>query len=156
MIYPRRLNKPSGKPQMKWAILSTSIAGSMRSGTTCTVAVILGDIFNPHFGLCVREIERTLFKQGYSTFIISTDEDEQVERDAITTAISKRVDGIIICPTQKQTENLELMRRSGIPYVLMGRRYDDPAVDYAVSDDTQGGYIATRHMLENGHARILF
>ena len=97
-----------------------------------------------------------MFKQGYSTFIISTDEDEQVERDAIIKAISKRVDGIIICPTQKQTENLDLMRKSGIPYVLIGRCYDDLSIDYAVSDDTQGGYIATSHLLENGHSRILF
>jgi LacI family transcriptional regulator len=118
--------------------------------------VILGDIFNPHFGLWVREIETAMFKHGYSTLIINTDEDASIEHDAITTAISKRVDGIIICPTQKQNENLELMRKSGIPYVLIGRRCDDPNIDYVVNDDVQGGYIATRHLLDNGHKRILF
>lgn len=141
---------------MEMGYIVDSIAGSMRSGITRTIAVILGDIFNPHFGLNVREIERALFKQGYSTFIISTDEDEQVEREAIITAISKRVDGIIICPTQKEDENLDLIRKAGIPFVLIGRRYDDPSIDYVVNDDVQGGYIAARHLIDNGYQRILF
>jgi len=141
---------------MEMGYIVDSIAGSMRSGITRTIAVILGDIFNPHFGLNVREIERALFKFGYSTFIISTDEDERVERDAIITAISKRVDGIIICPTQKEDDNLELIRKAGIPYVLIGRRYNDPTIDYVVNDDVQGGYIAARYLLDNGYQRVLF
>jgi LacI family transcriptional regulator len=133
-----------------------SIAGSMRSGVTRTIAVILGDVLNPHFGNWVREIERTAFMHGYSTLIINTDEDENVELDAITTAISKRVDGIIICPTQKNEDNLALMHKSGIPHVLIGRHCSSFDCDYVVSDDVQGGYIATRYLIDQGHRHILF
>lgn len=136
--------------------IADAVAGSLRSGSTRTIAVILGDMSNPLFGLWVREIETSVFKQGYSTLIMNTDEDEKVEHNAVLTAISKRVDGIIICPTQKQSESIGLLQNSSIPYVLIGRRYDDSDMDYVVQDDVQGGYIATRHLLDKGKDRVLF
>lgn len=136
--------------------IADSIAGSLRSGSTRTISVIFGDMSNPHFGLWVREIETTVFRHGYSTLIINTDEDEKVEREAIVTAIGKRVDGIIICPTQKQCDYLGMLRKSGIPFVLIGRRCDEPDIDYVVLDDVQGGYVATKHLLDKGHASVLF
>ena len=133
-----------------------SVAGSMRSGSTRTIAVILGDVSNPHFGLWVREIETVVFQCGYNTLIINTDEDESVEQGAVVAAISKRVDGIIICPTQKQNDCIGLLRKSGIPFVLIGRRWEDLDTDYVVLDDVRGGYIATRNLMEQGADRILF
>lgn len=152
-VETRQLIKQKAK---EMGYIVDSIAGSMRSGITRTIAVILGDVFNPHFGNWVRDIERTAFTHGYSTLIINTDEDEHVELDAITTAISKRVDGIIICPTQKNEENLALMRKAGIPHVLIGRTCSSLDCDFVVNDDVQGGYIATHYLLDNGYRNILF
>lgn len=136
--------------------IADSVAGSLRSGSTRTIAVILGDVSNPHFGLWVREIETAVFRHGYNTLIINTDEDETVEQGAVIAAISKRVDGIIICPTQKQTDCIHLLQKSGIPFVLIGRRWEDLDTDYVVLDDVRGGYIATRNLMERGADRILF
>ena len=136
--------------------IADSVAGSLRSGKTRTIAVILGDVSNPHFGLWVREIETEVFRHGYNTLIINTDEDEDVEQSAVIAAIGKRVDGIIICPTQKQTDCLRLLQNSGIPFVLIGRRWEKADMDYVVLDDVRGGYIATRNLMERGADRILF
>lgn len=136
--------------------IADSVAGSLRSGSTRTIAVILGDVSNPHFGLLVREIEAEMFRHGYNTLIINTDEDESVELSAVIAAIGKRVDGIIICPTQKHTGCIDLMQKSGIPFILIGRRWEDRDTDYVVLDDVRGGYIATRNLMERGADRILF
>ncbi len=136
--------------------IADSVAGSLRSGRTRTIAVILGDVSNPHFGLWVREIETVVFRHGYNTLIINTDEDAEVEQSAIIAAIGKRVDGIIICPTQKQNDCLGLLQKSGVPFVLIGRRWEETNVDYVVLDDVRGGYIATRNLMERGASRILF
>ena len=135
--------------------IADSVAGSLRSGVSRTIAVILGDMANPHFGLWVREIETSAFRQGYSTLIINTDEDEQVEREAIRTAVGKRVDGIILCPTQKNDHNLGMLKKTGIPFVLIGRRYPDASLNYVVPDDVLGGRLAARHLLARGCRRIL-
>jgi LacI family transcriptional regulator len=137
--------------------IGNSIAGSLRSGFTRTIAVVVGDISNPHFGIMVKEIERVARKYNYTIFVISTEEDDDLEERAIYSAISKNVDGIIICPAQKSMKNIRFLQKNGIPFVLLGRRFEEePEYDYVICDDFTGGYQATKHLLDTGHRNILF
>ena len=131
-------------------------ASSMRSGQTKTITLIISDISNPLFGIMAKEIESQLAKNKYTLFIINTDGNTKAELNAVKSAISKTVDGIIICPTQNNTDAIELMESYGIPYILMGRRFDDIQTDYVVWDDVKGGYLATDYLIRKGHRRILF
>ena len=131
-------------------------ASSLRSGKTHSIAIIIGDISNPLFAIQVKEIEQTLRKNGYNAFVFNTDEDEQLEREAIISAISKCVDGILICPTQKSTANIELMTDKKIPFVLFGRYFENLDTNYVVLDDECGGYQAAMHLINQGHKDILF
>jgi len=135
--------------------IGNSIAGALRSGLTNTIAVILGDITNPHFSIMIKEIERVARTQKYTTFILNTDENEELEK-AIMSALAKMVDGIIICPTQKSSENILFLKKTNIPFVLIGRHFSDIDTDYVVCDDVNGGYLATKHLISIGHKRILF
>lgn len=132
------------------------LAGSLRSGVTKTVAIILGDISNPIFSIKVKEIDRVLRRYQYNTIIINTDEDSEVEHNAVMSAIGRNVDGIIICPTQKDKRIFSLMRQHGIPFVLLGRHFKQADMDSVVWDDENGGYLATRHLLNLGKKHILF
>ncbi len=149
----RKLIKETAR---KMGYISTSFSSSLRSGYTKTIALILGDISNPHFAIITKEIEKNAWKHKYSLLIINTDEDPDIEEQAIYAAISKKVDGIIICPTQKRKSNVEFIQKAGIPFVLIGRYFEDMDTDYVVCDDKKGGYLAIRHLIELGHKRILF
>jgi LacI family transcriptional regulator len=135
--------------------IGNAVARAMRSGRTFTVAVILGDISNPLFAIRVRELEAELRNHSYDTLVINTEEDCHLEARAVRTALARSVDGVIICPTQCGAEPLELLRTSGVPYVLMGRRFPDSADDYVVWDDREGARLATSHLLEIGRRRII-
>ena len=102
-----------------------------------------------------KELESALATHGYHVFVINTNEDPDLEKQAICSAIGKKVDGIILCPCQKGAENFDVLKKSGTPFVLIGRRSQDPTVDYSIVDDTKGGYIATSHLIERGHKEIL-
>lgn len=137
--------------------VGNSAAGSLRSGHSRTIAVIVSDVANPHFGILVKDIENTARKHNYTIFVINTEENNELEERAIQIAISKNVDGILICPAQYSADNMHLMKRNGIPFVLVGRRFvDEPAFDYVICDDEKGGYLAAKHLLDQGHTRILF
>ena len=144
------------KTAAEMGFILDSIASSLRSGITKTISVIVGDIFNPHFGMWVRDIEINAFEHGYSTIIINTNEDEVHERNAIITSISKRVDGIIICPTQRSKENIEIIKNANIPYILLGRRYVDEEFNYIICDDEKGGELAVNYLISKGCRKILF
>ncbi|MDW7658934.1 MAG: substrate-binding domain-containing protein, partial [Bacillota bacterium] len=87
--------------------------------------------------------------------IINTDEEEAVEQEAIRTAVGKRVDGLILCPTQKSLANLDLIKKTGIPYVLIGRRFEHDLSPYVIPDDFASGLLATHYLLDRGCRRIL-
>lgn len=134
-----------------------SSASFLRSGRSKSVAVIVGDISNPHFSIMIKEIEKALRIRGYTAFIFNTDENEEIERNAIRAAKSKNTDGIILCPVQKSEENINYLKTLALPYVLIGRHYDTAeSAGYVVCDDKNSGYIAARHLIQNNHKNILF
>ena len=135
--------------------ISNTIASSLRSGYTNTIAVIIGDVSNLHFATMMKEIEEYARSKGYTTILLNTNEDTEQEMQAIQAALSKGADGILICPTQKNRKNIEYLKSIGKPFVLIGRRYSDEDVNYVVCDDELGGYQATKYLLERGHQRIL-
>ncbi len=138
----------------KMGYIRNSYASYMRSGKSKCISVIVGDISNPHFSIIVKEIEMLAKKYDYSTFVINTNENERTEREAIITSISKNVDGIIICPVQKSTANINLLKDNGIPFTLIGRRFNEIETNYVVCDDKNSGYIACKRLLDEGHTKI--
>jgi LacI family transcriptional regulator len=102
-----------------------------------------------------KEIECAASAFQYATIIINTNEDETIEKQAICSALSKKVDGIILCPCQKNLETINFLKQTATPFVLIGRRIRDPRVDYVIVNDTRGGYLATQHLINRGHKDIL-
>ncbi len=131
-------------------------AGALRSGKSKSVAIIVGDISNPHFSSMIKEMEAALRSYSYSAIIMNTNEDETLEKAAIVSAISKSVDGILLCPTQKSTQNITFLNETGVPYILFGRYFQDIGTHYVVCDDNHGGFVAADFLLKNGHRDILF
>lgn len=127
--------------------IQNSSASFLRIGRSKTISIIIGDISNPHFSIMIKEIEDAARKEGYSAFVINTNENEELEYNAIVTSISKNVDGIIICPVQKSKKNVEFLIKSGVPFTLLGRRFDDIDTNYVVCDDYHSGKLAANYIL---------
>ncbi len=136
--------------------IANTSAASLRSGKSRSAAIIIGDISNPHFSIMIKEMEGALRTNGYNAIIMNTNEDEQLERQAIISAISKNVDGIILCPVQQTKSNVEYLSSLSIPYVLIGRRFFDIDSNYVICDDQNGGFVAMEHLIRLGHRNILF
>jgi len=136
-------------------IVNTS-ASALRSGKTKSIAIIIGDIANPFFSILIKEMEKCLREYHYNSLVLNTDEDESLEREAIISAISKNVDGIILCPVQKTRNNLEFLKKTGIPYLLIGRYFQGDDSGYVVCDDFNSGYVAAKHLLDLNHKKLLF
>ena len=153
-IAPETLQKIL-EAQARMGYIHNTLASSLRRGYTNTIAVILGDVSNPHFGVMMSEIEARARARGYAAFLQTTSEDEALERAAIQSAVNKSVDGILICPCPQSGQNLRTLASLGIPFVLVGRRSAAVDADYVICNDELGGWQATRALIERGHRRIL-
>ncbi len=130
-------------------------ASAFKSGKSKMISIILPDIINPHFSIVFREIEDHFRHQGVTPIFINTNESDADELNAIKLSIAQNVDGVIICPVQKSVEGIQLLEKSKIPFVLIGRHFDNQInTNYVVCDDINGAYIATKHFIENGHTNI--
>ena len=136
--------------------IANSQAGGLRSGSSKTVAIIVSDIANPLFAIeikiCVEELE----KHGYRAIVMGTEERPEREEQAVVSALNKNVDGVLLCPSQQSMAGIRLLQQNGMPFVLMGRRFEEELdADYVVCDDEKGGYLAGEYLAQLGHRRIL-
>lgn len=140
----------------KLGYIANTNASSLRSGNSKSIAIIIPDIINPFFSIMIKLFEEELREKGYSTLIMNTNENIELEEKAVISAISKNVDGIIICPSQQSEAPMMLMKQNGIPFVLFSRDFEDGNYECVLPDETTCAYIATKHLLDLGHKKILF
>ena len=136
--------------------IANALASFLRSGVSRNIAVIVGDIANPHFSVMVKEIQTMLQRKGYNSIIFNSEEKAALEKQAITTALSQNVDGILLCPAPGGEENIRFLEEHGKPFVMLGRHFGRQDASFVVCDDVHGGYAATRYLLMHGHRNILF
>ena len=130
------------------------IASSLRSGRTRTFALIIGGLTNPFYSVLADLMQREAFRLGYGLMLLCSRDDPEMELHAVEMALSRRVDGVMITPSVDAAPALSLLRNSGLPYLLLNRYMEDGGDDYVISDDEQGGFLAARHLLEEGHRKI--
>ena len=130
-------------------------ARGIRAGKSAVISVILPDIINPHFSIVFRGIEQYFRGLGITPLFMNTAENADDELRAVKISIGQNADGVIICPTQANTDAIRYLERSHVPYVLIGRHFgEDLDTDYVVCDDAGGAYLATRHLIGQGHRNI--
>ena len=138
----------------KMGYISNSAASFLRTGKSKSIGIIIGDIVNPSFSINIRLLENEFRKHGYSCMVFDSGEDEKVEKQAIIEAIGKAVDGIILCPSQQSEENVRFLLERQIPFVLMGRRFQNVDTNYVICDDYDSGRQAAEYLIRNNCKKI--
>jgi LacI family transcriptional regulator len=163
----RALNdKPDISDETKTLIIDTAnrlgyvpnrLAASLRHNSTGSIGIIVPEIDNLYFSEIIAGIEKVAQKKSYDIILASTNEDVKREIEVTKFLIEKRVDGIIAMPSRDDDKSIDMIKNSRIPYVCVARRMErDESCSYVVNDDEKCGFIATEHLIEKGHTRILF
>jgi len=130
------------------------LARGLRSGRTSTIGLVIPDNSNPFFAEMARAIETAGFNQGYSVILCNSDNDIKKEAAYIDTLLAKQVDGMIFISSGASHETLDKLQDSPIPVVIVDRDVSPTLVNSVVIDNLQGGYLATRHLIDLGHTII--
>ena len=110
-----------------------------------------GFYMDPFHSELLAGIERKLREHGYF-LMIRTVENAQELHSLLN---NWSIDGLIMTGLFPQDIYDEL-RRQNTPVVLIDNPSGDEGMLHVQLEDRQGGYMATRHLLQNGHKRILF
>ena len=130
------------------------IAKNLRKNHTQTIGLLVPSLSNPYFAEIASVIISEAQKCGYTTLVSDTKEDEELQNSSITTLISRPVDGIIIVPCGNDPAYLEQTNSQCVPVILVDRYYENSPLPYVVTNNFQGGYLATSLLIKNGHRNI--
>jgi GntR family transcriptional regulator of arabinose operon len=96
--------------------------------------------------------------KGYYLSIHTTNESTVKERELLETLPKKGIQGIIFYPINART-NMDVVHAhymNGYPILTIDKYYEGLPVSSVVSDNYGGGYMAAKHLIDQGHARIAF
>ena len=129
------------------------LARSLKTNVTYSIGLLLNDITNPFYSAVARGVEDEASRHGYTLILCNTNEDPQREMQYLEVLQDKQVDGIVVGPTGNNVELIcDIARHT--PVVQIDRQLDCPDIPAVVVDNEEGGYRATRLLIEKGHRRI--
>jgi LacI family transcriptional regulator len=129
------------------------IARSLATGKTRTIGLAMSAISNPYFAELAHAIEREAARDGYTLLLADTHDDPERELRAISDLLGQRVDGVILAPSSQPSAVLELLRRRGVPTVLIDR-FLPVEFDQIGTENTAPTARLIEHLAELGHVRI--
>ncbi|MCA9874229.1 MAG: LacI family DNA-binding transcriptional regulator [Anaerolineales bacterium] len=127
---------------------------SLRFNQTNTLALVLTDITNPFWTTLARGVEDAAQEAGYSVILCNTDESEEKQDQYLTMLLKRRIDGILLVPSNSTSNVVQLIKNQGIKVVVLDREVNDAEVDVIQGDSVGGAYQLTRYLIELGHRDI--
>jgi len=136
-----------------------SLALNLRNQKTKTIGIIIPQIVHHFFTKVISGIELVANKNGYNVMIcMSMDsyEKEVLNLDMLANGV---VDGIIVSVAKETEEKKDYAHfkgliNNGIPLVLFDRVIDEIQCNKVLTNDVDGGYLATKHLINIGCKRI--
>ena len=131
------------------------LAQGMVTGRTLTLGFVSADMADAFFGQTMRGFTDIARAQGYDVIISNSEEDPRLERRAVETMLQRRVDGLLLAPTElDKVRHLEAVLASGLPIVQIDRSVRGLAADAVLIDNVGAARDAVNHLIERGHERI--
>jgi LacI family xylobiose transport system transcriptional regulator len=103
----------------------------------------------------IHGIERAAREHGLSIMLTNTGDMWTVGRDWADRTVARRPTAVIIVFAALSTEEMVVLRREQIPFVVVDpATMQDPDVPSVGAANWYGGVLATQHLIELGHTRI--
>lgn len=133
----------------------SALARSLKINQTRTLGMIVTTSNNPFFAEVVAGVERICYQRGYTLVLCNTEGDPARLSHSLEVLLQKRIDGLLLMCTESRSASAEVFERHpAVPVVVMDWGPLTSRADRIQDNSALGGYLATRHLIEQGHRRI--
>ena len=133
-----------------------SVARSLASNRSNSIGVLVSELHGPFYGEMISSIEMELRKAGKHAVVTAGHSDEQSEKDGINFLIDRNCDAIIILIDSLSDEFLIELSKGSTPVVILNRLIPEIKDNCFYIDNELGGYLATKHVIEQGHKELAY
>lgn len=129
-------------------------ARALAQQATNTIGLVVGDVSDPFFGAMVKAVEQVAYRRDNFLLIGNGYHNEQKERQAIEQLIRHRCSALIVHAKKTPDSGLiPLMEQ--IPGMVLINRTLSGFEDRCIAlDNRYGAWLATRHLIQQGHKQI--
>lgn len=135
-------------------------ARRLKYGRTYMIGFILPDISNPFFSNALKAAYNYIQSSEYSNYELlfyDTDGKPEREKKALDFFVARQMEGIIIASSASNLiiEHVrQILQNKKIAIVAVDNQIGDLDIDLVTSDNYQGSYRLTNHLLDLGHKSI--
>ncbi|MDT9727101.1 LacI family transcriptional regulator [Xylanibacillus composti] len=130
-----------------------ALAKGLKSLRTDVIGILLSNLKNPFWATVLEGVEDACRASGYNLMICNSDEDPELEFQAIRQLQMRQVDGVVMNPTMRNPNLYRKLVEDAYPLVVMNRRVDDLGAQSVVVDNVKGASLAVEHLLRCGKRR---
>ncbi|HDR1345976.1 HTH-type transcriptional repressor PurR [Pasteurella multocida] len=133
----------------------SAVARSLKVNTTKSIGMIVTSSEAPYFAEIIHAVEEHCYRQGYSLFLCNTQNNVEKIKNHLEMLIKKRVDGILVMCAEYTQDSLDLLANfTSLPLVVMDWGPDNKHTDIIQDHSFEGGYLATKYLIDHGHKDI--
>lgn len=121
--------------------------------------VIVPDIASDTYPGILRGVEDVANQHNINVVICNADNQSEKQTNYINKLIDADIKGLIIVPALKGKADLvsfQRLQERNIPFIFCNRSVEGITAPKVIPNSFYGGYIATRHLIQNGYRSIAF
>ncbi|WP_212006382.1 LacI family DNA-binding transcriptional regulator [Chitinophaga sp. HK235] len=149
-----QVSKKIQKIAAKLKYKPNQLARGLRTGKTKTIGLIVEDIANNFFASLAKVMEDEADKHGYKVLYGSTEDNTEKAKGLLEVLKYRQVDGYIVTPTKNLDKEIEQLKATSKPVVLVDRYLPNVSSSYVVVDNFKGAYNVTSHLAQQGYKKI--
>lgn len=132
------------------------LASSLRTQRTGTVGLVVPNLSDPLFGPIIASVQERVARDGYITFVASSDYKPEKLLSIIQTMARQHVAGLVIASFDLNDPAADLCVEMGIPTVALLRDPRHPDLSSIAMDDEKGVEALVDYILGLGHKAVAY
>ena len=129
-------------------------ARSLVMGFSPIIGVISPTLSDPYIASVMKGLEEASHSAGYQRLVASTQGEAAREIEMVRMLLGHNVAGLIILSSRVRGAYRELLDQIDVPTVFINSLHTGERVYTVATDNEYGGWLATNHLIEQGHRRI--
>lgn len=132
------------------------VARSMVMRSTRTLGLIVTNLNNPFMSELAFYAEKSARAAGFEMILCNSSHDLEQEKHVFQLLIARRVDGIIVVPTEQESYAVLSPYISQVPTVFISESIREMPVNFVSVDNYAGSVLGTEYLISLGHRDIIY
>jgi|GEM_PF-1039350 len=133
-----------------------AIVRALKTSRSHVIGIVVAEAALSRFADLIHHVERAARLKGFQCFLRQTKGEAEALERSFAMLREYRVDGLLLLASGLSAKGGRKLPGRGFPFVSIDPLGEEGKGAWVGCDHFQAGWLAARHLLEQGHRRILF